>query len=71
MAPWFRRKRFGWGWTPISWEGWVVTLLVTGACVSLWSPELVHLDKATRAVCVVALIAGLIAVASATTERET
>ena len=24
---WFRAKRFGWGWTPISWEGWVIMLL--------------------------------------------
>ncbi|MBY0415961.1 MAG: hypothetical protein K2Q18_17450 [Bdellovibrionales bacterium] len=25
---WFRRKTYGWGWTPITWEGWLVTLLV-------------------------------------------
>ncbi|HTH93024.1 MAG TPA: hypothetical protein VL576_00900 [Candidatus Paceibacterota bacterium] len=24
---WFRRKRYGWGWYPVSWEGWVVLLL--------------------------------------------
>ncbi len=23
---WFKRKRFGWGWTPVTWQGWVVTL---------------------------------------------
>lgn len=22
---WFRRKTYGWGWTPISWQGWLVT----------------------------------------------
>ena len=21
---WFKRKRYGWGWTPCSWEGWLV-----------------------------------------------
>ncbi len=21
---WFKRKRYGWGWTPATWEGWVV-----------------------------------------------
>lgn len=21
---WFKRKTYGWGWTPASWEGWVV-----------------------------------------------
>ena len=70
MTPWFRRKRFGWGWTPISWEGWVATLLFTGACISLWSPELVPLDRTTRAICVGALIACLCAVAMATCERD-
>lgn len=23
---WFKRKTFGWGWTPCSWEGWAITL---------------------------------------------
>ena len=27
---WFRRKRFGWGWTPASWEGWLVTAIFVG-----------------------------------------
>ena len=22
---WFRRKTYGWGWTPITWQGWAVT----------------------------------------------
>ena len=22
---WFRRRRFGWGWRPATWHGWVVT----------------------------------------------
>jgi hypothetical protein len=24
---WFRAKTYGWGWTPCSWEGWLVVLL--------------------------------------------
>lgn len=24
--PWFRRKAIGYGFTPISWQGWVLTL---------------------------------------------
>ncbi len=20
---WFKRKRYGWGWTPITWQGWL------------------------------------------------
>lgn len=26
MADWFAPRRFGWGWTPISWQGWAITL---------------------------------------------
>ena len=25
--PWFRPRKFGVGWTPATWEGWLVTLL--------------------------------------------
>jgi hypothetical protein len=24
---WFKAKRYGWGWTPCSWEGWLVLTL--------------------------------------------
>ena len=24
---WFRRKTYGWGWTPITWQGWLVTAI--------------------------------------------
>ncbi len=22
---WFKRKLFGWGWTPATWQGWTIT----------------------------------------------
>ena len=25
--PWFRPRKFGVGWTPAAWEGWLLTLL--------------------------------------------
>jgi hypothetical protein len=28
--PWFGPKRFGWGWTPITWEGWLSVLVWIG-----------------------------------------
>ena len=31
MMRWFRRKRWGYGWTPASWEGWVASLVYVGA----------------------------------------
>ncbi|MFT5360091.1 MAG: hypothetical protein ACI88L_000572 [Candidatus Paceibacteria bacterium] len=27
---WFRRKLYGWGWTPARWQGWLVTGLFIG-----------------------------------------
>ena len=35
---WFRAKTYGWGWFPITWQGWAVTvlfaLLFTLACLA-------------------------------------
>jgi tetrahydromethanopterin S-methyltransferase subunit E len=27
---WFVNKRYGWGWTPSTWEGWLVTGIAIG-----------------------------------------
>jgi hypothetical protein len=27
---WFRAKRYGYGWTPATWQGWAVTLAALG-----------------------------------------
>lgn len=24
---WFKVKRYGWGWYPVSWQGWTITLV--------------------------------------------
>lgn len=24
---WFKRKKYGWGWTPCNWKGWLSTLV--------------------------------------------
>ncbi|MCG2594334.1 DUF4175 domain-containing protein [Ramlibacter sp. XY19] len=36
---WFRAKRYGWGWTPCTWQGWAVVAvflaLVAGGVVFL------------------------------------
>ena len=31
---WFKRKTYGWGWTPVSFEGWLVLLIY--AAVNIW-----------------------------------
>jgi len=30
---WFRAKKYGYGWEPASWEGWVVTALFLAGAV--------------------------------------
>jgi hypothetical protein len=32
---WFRRKAYGWGWYPVTWEGWVTIALFV--LVQLWN----------------------------------
>jgi len=32
---WFKRKLYGWGWTPVTWEGWLVILVWFVLFVSL------------------------------------
>ena len=58
---WFGPKRFGWGWTPVSWQGWVVTIAfsLVGQLVSRARPR--------RALVVsLALAAAFVAIAALT-----
>lgn len=32
---WFRRKLYGWGWTPVRWQGWAVVLVFV--VLLIWS----------------------------------
>lgn len=32
--PWFGPKRIGWGWRPVSWEGWAITALIATVVVA-------------------------------------
>ena len=34
VGRWFGPKRIGWGFTPRTWEGWLVTLLAVAAAVA-------------------------------------
>ncbi len=34
---WFKAKRYGWGWTPVSWEGWGVVIVYIALMVWLIS----------------------------------
>jgi len=57
--PWFGPKRFGWGWTPVAWQGWLVVVAFLAAVVLSG----LYLAGAARAAVVVALIVVLTLVA--------
>jgi hypothetical protein len=33
--PWFRRRRVGVGWRPVTWEGWLITLVAVALVVGV------------------------------------
>ncbi len=33
---WFKRKLFGWGWTPARWQGWMVILVYVTILVKMF-----------------------------------
>ncbi|MEK7514887.1 MAG: hypothetical protein AAB608_00700 [Patescibacteria group bacterium] len=70
---WFKRKWYGWGWTPATWQGWVVTLAYVGIIVrlSLTVDEAYMGQEVIRefVIPVVVLTAALLCVAYATGER--
>lgn len=60
--PWFGPKRFGWGWNPVSWEGWLVTVVfIAGIVVSGF-----FLSSSVRVVVIVVLIVALLAISYVT-----
>lgn len=32
---WFKRKTYGWGWTPATWQGWVLIALYVGLLIAI------------------------------------
>jgi hypothetical protein len=37
---WFRRKTYGWGWTPNTWQGWLVTILYSLGIFAIFFTQL-------------------------------
>ena len=37
---WFKRKLYGWGWTPATWQGWLMLLVFLGIFVWIYVPFL-------------------------------
>ena len=30
---WFKRRMYGWGWTPVAWQGWLLTFGFVGLII--------------------------------------
>ncbi len=43
---WFKRKLYGWGWTPATWQGWLVLF----ASVALLVLNAIRIDKKSHSV---------------------
>lgn len=41
---WFKRKRYGWGWTPARWQGWVSIVAYVAAVVYVFK----NIDKSSH-----------------------
>lgn len=43
--PWFRAKRFGWGWYPATWEGWAIMIAWLAIVLFIVSHTVYLLEK--------------------------
>lgn len=44
---WFKAKRYGWGWTPYTWQGWLVTIMfVLAVAITAYLYRLLPLTEA-------------------------
>ena len=55
---WFGPRRIGWGWAPVSWEGWAAA----GAFVVLITVSVVVFRGADLVIALIVLLAALLAV---------
>ena len=56
--PWFGPKRYGWGLSPVSWQGWLATLVFV--VVAILAASLIHPPlNVPAAIIVVLLFVGL------------
>lgn len=73
--PWFRPKLYGYGFTPVSWEGWLTTAVFAAALIAAVEliPRLIGdplLGAAAAAAAACLLIAALFAIGLWRTDGE-
>ena len=60
--PWFRRRSIGFGWRPVSWQGWLVTAVAAGALVS--AVALIHGTARIPVIVLVVAVYAIVALAT-------
>jgi len=69
MAKWFRKKRVGYGWTPCTWQGWLVMAIFTAAVLAVVA-RANSLGPQTTLVIVAAVTVALLVVAAFTSGKD-
>ena len=69
MARWFRRKRWGYGWTPVTWQGWLVVALFVAIALAI-NRGAFGMDHAMQVEVTLALVVVLIAVSAFTSGKD-
>ena len=69
MPRWFRRKRWGYGWTPCTWQGWVVMAVFT-AGVAAAALETTVLGPTRTFAAIGAMTVALLAVMAFTSGKD-
>lgn len=59
---WFKRKIFGWGWTPATWEGWLTIAIALGAILLIagTAGDIPESDVVRRVLIPVFIVIGLL-----------
>jgi ABC-2 type transport system ATP-binding protein len=55
--PWFRRRRLGFGWRPVSWQGWAVTLVAVALVIAVLALLHASLERIALVLLVLAVYA--------------
>lgn len=37
---WFKRRRYGWGWVPVTWQGWITLIAFLGVVIAAAATQL-------------------------------
>lgn len=62
---WFKRKRYGWGWMPVTIQGWALILVHVSFMIGLWFLLFDGVEKGEEEIGLVMLYLGIVTLATA------